>query len=94
MIVRVANEGQYELKDSALRKLDEIDNALLDAVERGDAKSFRETLEAVLIVIRGEGQKLPDTDLRESALILPPPDITLDEARDLFREYPRELVEA
>lgn len=94
MIVRVANEGQYDLKDSALRKLDEIDNALLDAVEQGDAKSFREALEAVLIVIRGEGQKLPDTDLRESMLILPPADITLDEARDLFREYPRELAQS
>ena len=38
MIVRVSTEGQYELRDDALGRLHELDDACQDAVEDGDGE--------------------------------------------------------
>ena len=92
MIVRIATEGQYELKGQALEELDAADDALLDAVEGGDEEAFTRELNRVLEIVRTKGRRLDDRELRESDLILPPPDTTLEEARELFRGYPRTLV--
>lgn len=92
MIIRIATEGQYELKGSALEELDAADDALLDAVENGDAAAFARELSRVLAIVRTRGRRLDDRELKESDLVLPPPDTTLEEARALFREYPRHLV--
>lgn len=40
MIIRIATEGQYELKGEALQKLDDIDNDILIALEKGNATQF------------------------------------------------------
>ncbi len=92
MILRIATEGQYELKGAALQTLDEMDDAILAALEKSDAPGFQKALEQVLDLVRAEGTRLPDVSLMESDLILPPPDITLAQARALFTDYPRNLV--
>ncbi|HHW10951.1 MAG TPA: hypothetical protein GXX29_13370 [Firmicutes bacterium] len=91
MIVRIATEGQYELKGPALAALDEMDDHILDAVEKNDSQAFEKALSEVLCHIRANGTRLPDSSLLESDLIMPPPDTTLEEARHLFADYPREL---
>lgn len=92
MIVRIATEGQYELRGQALEELDAADDALLDAVESGDEAAFARELGRVLAIVRTRGRRLDDRELKESDLVLPPPDTTLEEARALFRDYPRTLV--
>lgn len=92
MIVRIATEGQYELRGQALEELDAADDALLDAVESGDEAAFTRELGRVLTIVRTRGRRLDDRELKESDLVLPPPDTTLEEARALFRDYPRNLV--
>jgi len=91
MIIRIATEGQYRVKGSTLDRLDEMDNAILDAIEHGDEKAYTEALRAVVELIRSEGTPLDDETLAESDLILPPPDTTLEEAREMFAAYPRNL---
>jgi len=93
VIVRIATEGQYELGGEALARLDEADNALLEAVEAGDEEAFRRELGRVLELVRQLGRRLGDGELRESDLILPPPDMTLAEARQLLSGYPRDLLD-
>lgn len=92
MIVRIATEGQYELRGQALDELDSADDALLDAIEAGDEAAFARELAHVLEIVRTRGRRLGDDELEESDLVLPPPDTTLEEARELFRSYPRDLV--
>lgn len=92
MIIRIATEGQYELKGTALAQLDEMDDLILDAIAQNQPEAFATALTQVLNLIRGEGTRLPDASLQESDLILPPPDITFSEARELFADYPRDLV--
>jgi hypothetical protein len=91
VIIRISTEGQYELRGEALTKLDDMDNLVLDAVAKSDTEAFAKSLADVLSHVRSEGTRLPDTSLRESDLILPPPDISLEEARELFADYPRDL---
>jgi len=92
MIVRIATEGQYELRGQALDELDSADDALLDAIETGDEAAFARELANVLEIVRTRGRRLGDHELKESDLVLPPPDTTLEEARGLFQDYPRDLV--
>ena len=83
MIVRVATEGQYEVPDAHAEQLNELDNALVAAVESGDETRFQELFEALLALVR-EGEVLDGDELTESDVILPPPDISLEEARQEF----------
>ncbi|MGI9950738.1 hypothetical protein V3F56_00060 [Moorellaceae bacterium AZ2] len=93
MIIRILTEGQYRVENEALSALDRLDDKLLDAVANNDAESFNRHFGEVLALIRGQGARVPDTELVESDLILPAPDTTLEEARELFASYPRNLRE-
>lgn len=84
MIVRIMGEGQVELADSHLTHLNELDDELLAEMESGDEEGFRRTLGALLDAVRRLGEPLPDEALEPSELILPAPEATLDEVRELL----------
>ena len=42
MIVRIATNGQYRLSDEDSTKLNELDNAAVEAVDAGDEPRFHE----------------------------------------------------
>jgi len=87
MIVRVATEGQYELEDGALERMHVLDDECQAAVDAGDSARFHECYEQLLGLIRSEGRALADDDLVGSDLVLPPPDISLEEARTEFSAH-------
>lgn len=91
MIIRILNEGQYKLEGDALMELDRYDDSLLDAIEDGDETAYTARFQEVLNLIRRQN-RIPDSELLESDLILPAPETTLTEARKLFANYPRNLV--
>ena len=84
MIVRIATEGQYELPDEAYDELNKLDNTAVTAVQASDEELFYDTWNAMLGLVRDRGRQLDDDALEESALILPPPDLTLAEAEQEF----------
>ncbi|MBX5469289.1 MAG: hypothetical protein IRZ21_05250 [Thermoleophilaceae bacterium] len=84
MIVRLSGEGQYELPDADAERLNELDNQAVAAVEAGDEERFRELWQQMLEIVRRDGRELADDELVESTVILPPPDITFQEARADF----------
>ncbi|WP_262062968.1 PspA-associated protein PspAA [Streptomyces sp. STR69] len=86
MIVRIMGEGQVRLADGHLTELNKLDEALLTEVRNGDGPAFRETLQALLAKVRELGEPLPDDSLEPSELILPSPDATLEEVRDLLSD--------
>lgn len=86
MIVRIMGEGQVEVADSHLAELDRLDDELLAEMESGDGPGFRRTLHALLERVRDLGEPLPDDSLEPSELIMPAPDATLDEVRELLGE--------
>jgi hypothetical protein len=84
VIVRISTEDQYRLPDELVARLNELDNEAVRAVEEGDEERFRELFEQMLDLVRSEGNVLDEDDLQGSDLILPPPDLTFDEARSEF----------
>ena len=84
MIVRIATEDQYRLPDGDAERLNELDNAAVEAVEADDEDRFHQVFEEMLQLVRQDGNKLADEELEDSDLILPPPDLTLEEAGETF----------
>jgi hypothetical protein len=79
-------EGQF-LADDALRvRLDELDDEVARAVEAGDERGLWSGLQALADAVREGGEKLSDEDLRPSDAIIPPEDLSLDEARELLAD--------
>lgn len=86
MIVRIMGEGQVELADSHFTELNKLDDELLAEMESGDEEGFRRTLGELLDAVRRLGEPLPDEALEPSELILPAPDASLDEVREMLRD--------
>jgi hypothetical protein len=84
VIVRIATEGQYELTESDAEVLNELDNQAVAACESGDEEQFRQTYAELLKFVRDNGRPVPEDTLEPSAMILPPPDVSLAEARQEF----------
>ena len=84
MIVRILTEGQYNLPGAFVDRLNEIDNELVDVVGDGDREAFRKLLDEMLDHVRKNGTEVPVEELVESDVVLPEPDITLEEAAVLF----------
>jgi hypothetical protein len=83
MIVRIATEGQYQLPDGEIDRLNQLDDAVVAAVESADRAEFERRFAALLDHARS-GEALDDDHLAPSDLIIPPPDLTLDEAAGEF----------
>ena len=84
MIVRILTEGQYNLPGAFVDRLNEIDNEIVDVVGDGDREAFRKLLDQMLDHVRKNGTEVPLEELVESDIVLPEPDITLEEAANLF----------
>jgi hypothetical protein len=84
MIVRISGEGQFRIPDEDGDRLNELDNRAVRAVESGDETGFRELWSQMLELITFDGNALPDDELVESDVILPPRDISFEEARGEF----------
>jgi len=84
MIVRIATEGQYRVSSNLLDRLNDLDNQLIQLVATGDQASFCSVLDKMIGLVRTEGDLVPAEELIGSDVILPAPDTTLEEARELF----------
>lgn len=92
MIIRISGEGQYRLEGEALVALDRLDNHLLDALEKEDEENYAKFFQEVLCLIREKGTLLPGEELTPSDLVIPAPETTFTEAKELFAAYPRDLL--
>ncbi|MCL8027076.1 PspA-associated protein PspAA [Nocardioides bruguierae] len=86
MIVRILGEGQFDVDDASLDRLNELDSAVEAAVGAGDHEAFAAALTALLDAVRAEGAVHDVDSLDSSDLILPPADAGLEEVRDMLAE--------
>ncbi|SMF31947.1 hypothetical protein [Streptomyces sp. Amel2xC10] len=86
MIVRIMGEGQWKLADSHFAELNTLDDDLLKEMESDDDAGFQRTLGALLDAVRRLGEPLPDDALEPSELILPAPDASLAEVREMLSD--------
>ncbi len=89
MIVRISTEGQYRLPDEQSSSLHQLDEELLAAIESDDDERFHALLDEMIVLVRHSGELLDDEHLGASELILPPPDVSAQEARaEGFGDHP------
>jgi hypothetical protein len=86
VIVRLLTEGQYEVSEELQARLNELDDRAVEAIDREDEPALGAALEEMWGLVRAEGERLPDEDLRPSEVVIPPADLTLAETRLLFSE--------
>ena len=86
MIVRLLGEGQFRVDDALRERLNQLDEEVLRAVEQGDEQALWTGLQALADAVRAGGSKLADDELCPSDAVIPPEDLSLDEARDLLAD--------
>jgi hypothetical protein len=80
VIVRIANEGQFRLPDEDAARLNQLDNDAVAAAEAKDEAKFNELWQQMLDLVAKDGEEIPDDELVSSDVILPPRDISFEEA--------------
>jgi hypothetical protein len=87
MIVRISGEDQYRLEDSEREPLNELENKVVAIVEAGEVDGFKDAFAALLDFVRSHGSPVGDDELEGSDVILPPADVSFQEAsRDFTGE--------
>ncbi|HEY9246558.1 MAG TPA: hypothetical protein VIO11_06915 [Candidatus Methanoperedens sp.] len=85
MIVRLMGEGQFELEKKYLDEVNSIDNDIVKLVNKGDEKAFRTEFRKMTDCVRRNGKKIAIEVLKPSDVIIPPADLTFEEARKIFK---------
>ncbi len=85
MIVRLMGEGQYELDSKYLDEMNRIDNNIVKFVEKGDDGAFKAEFKKLTDYVHRNGKKMAENVIKPSDIIIPPDDLTLDEAREIFK---------
>ena len=86
MILRILGSGQYQVGDEVMESLNKLDDLITQAVESNDEDGFAQALGQLLAAVRDRGEEMPDDYLGPSDLVLPGPDSTIDEVRELLTE--------
>ena len=84
MIIRILGEGQYDVPDDALNELNDLDEALISAVESADTGMFTAALGELLARVRAVASPHAADALDASDLILPGLDSSLEEVQALL----------
>jgi hypothetical protein len=64
--------------------LNELDDEIERAVAAGDESALWNGLQALADTVRASGSRLSDDELVPSDAVIPPEDLSLDEARELL----------
>jgi hypothetical protein len=84
VIVRLLGEGQFRVDDDVVGRLNELDDEIERAVAAGDENALWNGLQALADAVRASGRRLSDDELVPSDAVIPPEDLSLDEARELL----------
>ncbi|CAJ35545.1 PspA-associated protein PspAA [Methanocella arvoryzae] len=84
MIVRILNDNQYIVPSLYYDEINALDNALVQSIAGNDRDAFRICYDRMIELVKKNGVPMDPYTVKESDLILPPPDMTFEEARKLF----------
>lgn len=84
MIVRISGEDQFRIEENLRDQLNQLDAAVVQAVEGGSEDGFKAAFSSLLDFVRVNGAVVSDEEIETSDLILPPDDITVAEAAEEF----------
>ena len=87
-IVRIMGQGQFTVDSATLKRLNEIDNSIVEMIadgkDLGDSENFRKKLAELGEIVSKSGKPLDPKEIVESDIILPGADVSIEEARQIF----------
>ncbi len=87
MIVRILSENQYRVDDAHMAIIARLDDDLQEAIHQNDHARFHTVLNQILELIR-QHEEVPAEELVTSDLIVPAPDMSLEEAKKYLEATP------
>lgn len=86
-IVRIMGHGQFSVDTKTVKKLGELDTAIVELVstERSDDFEFKKKLTEMNNTVVKHGKPVDSHEIIRSDIILPSADLSIDEAKRLFR---------
>lgn len=78
-------DGQYRAPEALCNELNQIDNRIVQLVTEGKADEFRRELIRLISEIKGKGEAVGSEEILKSDIIVPPEDLSLKEAKDIFK---------
>jgi hypothetical protein len=86
-IVRIMGHGQFTVDGRTLKRLNDIDSAIVELVstERSDDTEFKKRLTELSNLVVEKGKPLDPHEIIRSDIILPSADLSIDEAKKLFK---------
>ncbi len=87
MIIRIMGAGQYKVDSCLLDELNVIDNRIVELVSKGKGDEYRKELARMISKVKESGEPLDPASILQSDVIIPPEDLTLEEAKRVFSGY-------
>ena len=84
MIVRILGERQYEVGESELARLEELDEKLNTAIAANDEHGFADILASLIEDVRSSGTPVGPEVITPSNLTVPHEGATIAEVRELL----------
>jgi hypothetical protein len=93
IIVRVSGQGQFKVNREILDRINNIDNSIVNLLENADVddnsikvkqKDLNGKINEIINLIRTNGMPLDDKEITQSQIMIPNPDISVDEAKKIF----------
>jgi hypothetical protein len=78
-------EGQYRAPEALCDELNQIDNRIVDLVNEGKVEEFRSELARLVSQIKEKGEPIKAEEILESDIIVPPEDLSFEEAKNVFK---------
>lgn len=85
MIIRIMGEGQYRASEALCDELNQIDNRIVTLVTEGKKEEFRMELAKLISQVKEKGEAIEAKEIVKSDIIVPPEDLSLEEAREIFK---------
>lgn len=86
-IVRIMGQGQFMIDNKILKKLNQIDNSIVQLVsnDRTDNTEFKKRLSELTDIVERNSKQLDPKEIVQSDIILPSTDLSIEEAKRLFQ---------
>ena len=86
-IVRIMGQGQFMVDNKILKRLNEIDNSIVQLVsnDRTDNTEFKKRLTELTDIVEKNSKQLDPKEIVQSDIILPSTDLSIEEAKRLFQ---------
>ena len=88
MIIRIVGEGQWQVPDTEMGRLNRIDARVEHAIEAASQNELTEALTELVTTVRTVGTPVADDNIVDSNLIVPDVSATIEEVSVWLSENP------